>query len=227
MRALLFAISFLLISHAAAQQSADSEAERHARVTNRLDVTLEKGALDLFAVRKALDVLAREPCDQQAIQDLGEALSKGSYRRDAARADVGFSNACNGHATSLRRAVNILLGLSDHEEVVRVATLLVRLEPFNDNGYYLRAVGHDRLKDARKAVDDYSTAIELFGAKDRIASVGYLGLARNYERLGRYCDAVGAIDAWVALNPGRNDTSQTRSIIASYSGPGKCLTVAG
>jgi clan AA aspartic protease (TIGR02281 family) len=224
MRAACIAIICLFVTSAASQPSADAETERAKTAMNRLGVTLEKGALDSFAVRKALDALGREPCDQQAIIDLGDALEKVSYRREAARFHIGFSSACSGHAPSLRRAVNILLGLSDHEEVVRVSSDLIRLEPFNDNGYYLRAVGYDRMKEARKAIDDYTTAIELFGVKERIASVGYLGLARNYERLGRHCDAVGAIDAWVAINPGRNDTSQTRSIIAGYSGPGKCLT---
>jgi clan AA aspartic protease (TIGR02281 family) len=226
MRAAFFAVVCLIATNAAAQQPADPETERQKSAMERLGVALERGALDIFAVRKALDVLGREPCDQQAIVDLGDALEKISYRRDAAKVHVGFSKACNGHAPSLRRAVNVLLALSDHDEVVKLSTDLIALEPFNDNGYYLRASGYDRLKEARKAVDDYSTAIELFGAKDRIASVGYLGLARNYERLGRYCDAIGAIDAWVALNPSRNDTSQTRSIVASYSGPGKCQTAA-
>jgi clan AA aspartic protease (TIGR02281 family) len=47
-------------------------------------------------------------------------------------------------------------------------------------------------------------------------------MARGYEKLGQFCDAALAIEAWVALNPARNDTSQTRAIIGEYSAKGRC-----
>jgi aspartyl protease family protein len=46
-------------------------------------------------------------------------------------------------------------------------------------------------------------------------------MARLYERLGRFCDAVLPIEAWVSLNP-KHDTSQTRTIIANYMAKGRC-----
>jgi aspartyl protease family protein len=49
-------------------------------------------------------------------------------------------------------------------------------------------------------------------------------MARNYERLGQFCDAVLPIEAWIALNPARNETSQTRAMISSYMAKGKCPT---
>jgi Flp pilus assembly protein TadD len=94
---------------------------------------------------------------------------------------VNFSKTCGGHAQSLRTAANILLTLSDYETTVTVASRLVDLEPFHDNGYYLRAVAHERGGSPHKAIDDYTTAIELFGDKLRIASVSYHGIARSYE----------------------------------------------
>jgi len=47
-------------------------------------------------------------------------------------------------------------------------------------------------------------------------------MARNHERLGQFCDAALAIEAWVARNPIRNETSQTRKLIAGYVAKGKC-----
>jgi clan AA aspartic protease (TIGR02281 family) len=47
-------------------------------------------------------------------------------------------------------------------------------------------------------------------------------MARSYEKLGQFCDAVLPIETWVALNPARNDNSQTRAIIAEYMAKGKC-----
>jgi len=43
-------------------------------------------------------------------------------------------------------------------------------------------------------------------------------MARDHEKLGQFCDAV--LPNWVALNPARNDTSQTRAIIADYTAKG-------
>jgi aspartyl protease family protein len=48
-------------------------------------------------------------------------------------------------------------------------------------------------------------------------------MARLYEKLGRFCDAVLPIEAWVSLNP-KHDTSQTRTIIAGYMTKGRCAT---
>jgi len=164
-----------------------------------------------------------------AIANLGDALQKLGRRREAANAQINFSKNCNGDAASVHRAVNILLQLNDPEEVVNAATELISLEPYGDNGYYLRALGHDRSGNCKKAIDDFATAIELFGNKERISSVGYFGMMRCYEKLEQFCDATVPIEAWVALNPTRNDTSQTRTILGELSRKGNCTaaTAAG
>jgi clan AA aspartic protease (TIGR02281 family) len=52
--------------------------------------------------------------------------------------------------------------------------------------------------------------------------VSYLNMARCYEKLGQYCDAMIPVQTWVALDPARNDTSQTRAILDDYSRKGQC-----
>jgi tetratricopeptide (TPR) repeat protein len=79
---------------------------------------------------------------------------------------------------------------------------LINLNPHDDGNFYLRATAYDRGGSNRKAIDDYLTAIELFGNKAAISSDNYLAVARNYEKLGQFCDAGSIIEAWVALNPG-------------------------
>jgi aspartyl protease family protein len=172
-------------------------------------------------VRGSLDELHRERCDQTAITGLGDALQKLGRRREAAVAQIRFSETCGGNATVVRRAVNVLLQLNDS-----AATELIKLEPYSDNGYYLRALGHDRGGDCKKAIDDYATAIELFGNKERIASVSYFAMMQCYEKLGQFCDAAVPIETWVAINPARNDTSQTRSILAELNAKGQCASQA-
>ena len=118
--------------------------------------------------------------------------------------------------------MNILLTLNDHALAIDYSNRLIALEPYADNGYYLRAQAYRGLGECRKAIDDYATAIELFGNKERISSVSYLNMARCYEKLGQYCDAMIPVQTWVALDPARNDTSQTRAIVDDYSRKGQC-----
>jgi tetratricopeptide (TPR) repeat protein len=153
------------------------------------------------SIRRPLEQLSRERCDQQAIFDLGRALQNAGYRREAAKADVSFSGTCGGYAPSLRRAANVLLELTDYRGAEKVASELINLEPLFDNGYYLRGLARDGSGLAEQALDDYVTTIELVGDKDRIISTPYFNMARLYEKLGRFCDAVLPIEAWVSLNP--------------------------
>jgi aspartyl protease family protein len=219
---LLLTLCLCLSLPGRSQTAAEKDWERMSATLERLNVGLPMNAAGRAAVLHSLEVLGREPCDQDAIAELGKTLQNTGHRRDAATAHVRFSQTCNGHAPSLRAAVNILLTLSDHTKAAEVASDLIKLEPFDDNGYYLRALAYDRGDLPKKAIDDYVTAIELFGDKDKIANVAYFNMARNYERLGQFCDALLPIDAWIALNPARNDTSQTRAMISSYVKKGGC-----
>jgi aspartyl protease family protein len=221
---LIFIASAALRAPAAAQTRVDMD-DLLASV-DRLMLKVPMSVYGREPIRHLLGVLSRERCDQQAIVDLGKALESAGYRRDAATAHTSFSATCGGHAPSLRTAINILLTLSDYETAVTVATHLIALEPFNDNGYFLRAVAYERRGALQKAIDDYTTAIELFGNKQTISSVSYLGMARSYEKLGQFCDAILPIETWIALNPARNDTSQTRAIISTYRSKGKCEPAA-
>jgi clan AA aspartic protease (TIGR02281 family) len=154
-------------------------------------------------------------------------LDKAGYRREAATAHIRFSNTCGGHVPSLRAATNILLRLSDYPAAIRIATNLITLEPFAYNSYYLRAVAHDRSGSPEKAIDDYVTAIELYSNREKMSSTAHQALARSYEKLGQFCDAVTAIESWVALNPAQNDTSQMRAIVADYMKRGNCTAPVG
>jgi hypothetical protein len=84
-----------------------------ASTMKRLSIELPPDVARSEPVRRPLAALARERCDQQAIWDLGSALEKLGYRREAAKAHISFSDNCSGYAPSLRRAANLLLELSD------------------------------------------------------------------------------------------------------------------
>ena len=188
----------------------------------RLAIELPSSVTATAAVRAPLEQLGREKCDQDAILNLAKALEQAGYRREAAVAEVNFSSQCGGYPEALRGAVNILLKLSDFTTAENVATNLIKLEPYSDNGYFLRALAREGSGSLKGAIDDYVTAIELFGNKDRISSVSYYKMAREYEKLGQFCDAMLAIEQWVALDPSRHDTSQTRAMLADYAAKGGC-----
>jgi clan AA aspartic protease (TIGR02281 family) len=224
-------LSFLIASAifsapAAAQNPGAADTDDLIATMSRLSLKLPMNVYARDPIRRHLGELARERCDQRAIADLGKALESAGYRREAVTALMRYSETCDGHSPSLRTAVNMLLMLTDYGTAVVVSSKLIELEPFNDNGYFLRAVAYDRGGAQQKAIDDYTTAIELFGNKQTISSVSYLGMARAYEKLGQFCDAILPIETWVALNPASNDTSQTRSIIATYRSKGKCVAAA-
>ncbi len=201
---------------------AEPEAEAATKTVRRLGLDIPDHVAQRASVRQFLEELAREPCDQKTIVNLGTALDRSGYRREQARAHLKFSELCGGHLQSVRIAANVLLSLSDYDAVARAASTLIVLEPFGDNGYFLRAVAYEKLGLFAKAVDDYKTAIELFGDMGRISSVSYEGLARSYDKLGQACEAASSIEMWVGANPARRETSQSRSMINSYRAKGSC-----
>ena len=217
----------LLCKYVVLVQAANYNSEDIMKSVERLGLDVPLHLAMREAVARRLDELRREPCDQKAIVGLANALEHEGYRREGAKAHIKFSELCGGHAPSLRAAANILLDLSDNVGAASVASSLIDMEPFNNNGYFLRAVAYEKAGLSQKAINDYTTAIELFGDKDHISSAGYEGLARSYDKLGRYCDAAASIETWVASNPARRETSQSRMMISSYRSKGSCAVGAG
>jgi clan AA aspartic protease (TIGR02281 family) len=177
-------------------------------------------------VARHIETLARERCDREAVVAFAESLKQAGYRREGARALVRFSENCGGYTDALRRAANILMDLSDWGGAAAVASKIVAEQPHSDNGYYLRAVANDKAGKLNEAIDDYLTAIALFADKERISSVGYFAASRAYEKLGQFCDAIVPLEAWVALNPLRNDNSRTQAVIGTLRSKGQCAEKA-
>jgi len=206
--------------------SAATEDDGLGAVLRRLGILLPPDVSSQPQIARPLDQLRRERCDQTAILQFQKEAAAAGYRREAANALISFSGQCGDNPSLLRTAVNTLLKLSDYQQAVEVSNKVIELAPHNDNGYFLRALAYDGLKDRNRAIADYITAIELFGDKDRIASIGYFKMSDNYAALGQYCEAMRPVNAWIALNPGRNDNSQTRTMLATLARRGNCTTEA-
>jgi clan AA aspartic protease (TIGR02281 family) len=216
------AAGLLFMVAACYAQAPESTKTDTAGTLARLAIDLPQSVIANATVGGPLAELGRERCDQDAILQLSKALDDAGYRREAAVAEVNFSAQCGGYALALRGAINVLLKLSDFSTAESIAANLIKLEPFEDNGYFLRALARDGQKSYKSAIEDYVTAIELFGSKDRISSVSYYNMARDYEKLGQFCDAMLPIEQWVALDPSRNESSKTQAILSDYAAKGGC-----
>jgi aspartyl protease family protein len=191
------------------------------------------GALPVPAAREPfvwlrLEELKREPCDQKSISDLALMLDKLGYRRQAADGLYKFVMNCGAPITALHRAIDIYLKLTDYPRAVEVADEFMRRAPTNHDAHYLRGVALDGVGDYRRALADYSDAIELYGAdKKAISSRVFLRMAGDYAALKQFCEATAPINLWVALDPAVRDTSQTRKIISDYESQGHCAALTG
>src|SRR5262245_15799725 len=97
-------IASLASSFPGAAQTPDAGADLAATM-QRLSIKLPPQVADSDAVKRPLEELGRERCDQSAIGNLGTALEKAGYRREAAVAQVTFSQSCGGHGASLRAEI--------------------------------------------------------------------------------------------------------------------------
>jgi clan AA aspartic protease (TIGR02281 family) len=188
------------------------------------------GALPLQAARDPdvwlrLEELKREPCDQKSIADLALVLDKLGYRREAANGLYNFVRNCGAPLSALNQSVNIYLKLTDYAKAVEVADEFIRRAPSDHNAHYLRGVALQGVGDYKRALVDYSDAVELFGAdKKNIASRVFLHMAEVYAALDRFCEATAPINMWVSLDPASRDTSRTQKMISDYEAKGNCAS---
>src|SRR5262245_2106723 len=91
------------------------------RASEDLGISLPDEILERSSVARQLGALSRERCDQKAVYQLSKELEEESYRREAAESLVKFSDECGGYAAGIRRAINLLLDISDHSRSIELA----------------------------------------------------------------------------------------------------------
>jgi clan AA aspartic protease (TIGR02281 family) len=197
--------------------------EVFAAVYDKLGVSIPQAAARDPVVWNYLSELKREPCDQTSITNLGIALDRVGYRRQAAEGLYNFVLACGEPIEALHRSINIYLKLSDYPKAAEVANEYVRRVPQNSTARYLRAIAFQESGDIEKSLTDYADTIELFGTdKTKIASTVFTKMARAYATLGRFCEASTAILTWVAYDPAHRDNSRSQRLISEYDQKGNC-----
>lgn len=194
-----------------------------AGVYDKLGVSIPRAAARDPVVWNYLSELKREPCDQTSINNLGIALERIGYRREAAEGLYDFVLVCGEPVEALRQSVNIYLKLTDYAKAAEVADAYVRRLPQNSTAHYLRAIALQESGEIAKSLSDFSDTIELFGTdKTKISSVVFTRMARAYAMLGKFCEASTAILTWVAYDPVHRDNSQSQRMIYDYDQKGNC-----
>jgi len=194
-----------------------------AGVYDKLGVSIPQAAARDPVVWNYLSQLKREPCDQTSINNLGIALERIGYRREAAEGLYNFVLACGEPVEALRQSVNIYLKLTDYAKAAEVADAYVRRLPQNSTAHYLRAIALQESGEIAKSLSDFSDTIELLGSdKTKISSVVFTRMARAYATLGKFCEASTAILTWVAYDPVHRDNSQSQRLIYDYDQKGNC-----
>src|ERR1700734_2046036 len=95
-----YLVSLMLLSIVAAvatsQTAKGVDVDDLVAAMERLQIAIPMSVAGRDPVKRHLEELNREPCDQRAIADLGKALDDAGYRREAANAHIRFSQTCGG-----------------------------------------------------------------------------------------------------------------------------------
>jgi clan AA aspartic protease (TIGR02281 family) len=173
-------------------------------------------------ISKRLEQLAREPCYKDGVAGLADALVTAGYPRDADTGLQNFAKRC-GDSDALRsRRHQALSKASDYTGALTIANDLIASDPTKAIYRYMRGQTYEQLKNFQAALNDYLVSLQLSGTPARVAGFVFYDIARMHATLGRFCDAITAVETFVAFDPATRRTQQSVSKILEYSKQGNC-----
>lgn len=195
--------------------------DRYSAVYQRLGMApLPANLLASSQISSGLTQLAREPCDKTAIFAFGEALASAKELRRAADAYAGFAATCPNGDGEQYRAADLLFLLGDTGKVIATLDPLITRNPAIGAYRYLRGRALADAKRYPEAVEDYKSTIELQKNPRDIGEWVFLELANIYAAMGRPCEAMTVILAWIAIDPSVRNTPTARKKAEAYSPTG-------
>lgn len=171
-------------------------------------------------ISSGLTRLAREPCDKTAIFAFGEALVSAQELRRASDAYAAFAATCPNGDGEQYRAAELLFLLGDTEKVIAVTDALITRNPAIPSYRYLRGRALANAKRYADAVEDYKSTIELYKNPRDVGEWVFVEMANIYATMGRPCDAVTTMLAWIAIDRSARDTLSARRKVEAYSAKG-------
>jgi aspartyl protease family protein len=173
-------------------------------------------------ISERLEQLGREPCYKDGMLGFADALVAAGYPREADTGLLSFAKRCGDSDAILLRRHQALLKASDFTNALGIANDLVASDPVKATYRYARAQTYEQLKDFESALHDYIVSVQLLGTPSRVAGFHFYDIARMYAALGRFCDAIAAVETFVAFSPAARRTQQSVSMILEYSKKGSC-----
>jgi aspartyl protease family protein len=171
-----------------------------------------------------LNQLRREPCFQDAVIELADALLDAGYPRESAETLLAFVKRCTvtNKPAILVRAYTAFKKTGDLSGALVVVNELVEADPADPQYRYSRGATYEQLGEFAKALPDYIAALQLLGTPYRIAGGQFYDISRMYAALGRYCDAISPIETFISYDPVERQTPQTAELISEYARKGSC-----
>jgi clan AA aspartic protease (TIGR02281 family) len=174
-------------------------------------------------ISKRLEQLSHEPCYKDGVIGFADALITSGYPREADTSLLSFAKRCGGVSDPiLVRRHQALMKASDFGNALNIANDLVASDPVKATYRYIRGQTYEQLKDFDRALNDYIVSVQLLGTPSRVAGFHFYDVARMYAALGRFCDAITAVETFVAFGPAARRTQQSVSMILEYSKKGSC-----
>ena len=149
---------------------------------------------------KVLSLSARledEPCDREAIVQLGETLVRARDYRGALRRTDDWLAECGDYSRLRWVRYSAYKFRGDLDGAIREATRLIEEDPDDKDFWWWRGLMYEQQKEYAKAIADYEKSIEIQPALSNIP----FNLSSMYERMGRPCEAIRPVEQFLVYHP--------------------------
>lgn len=174
-------------------------------------------------IRKLRAEMGREPCDRQKIIQLGEALIQGGDPRGALDEASAFWQRCGAHPRLLWVTHAAHARLSEHAAALADVDQLIAADPDNKDFHVWRGHVQEAAQNVDGAIADFEKALHLSPRLQQIP----LNVAALYERTGRTCEALMAVEEYLIHYPDLRTSDGIRQRLARLDRAGGCGQRAG
>ena len=206
-----------------AQKEAATVNGKYAATFERLKMKpLRPAAVGSQKVLTALSDIDSTPCDRTVIFRLSEGLLEAGEKRAAAESLLGFAGACPNSEGELFGGGRVLFTMGEYAAALPVFDKLVAMKPDGGQYYFTRGQVQSYLGKNLDAISDFSSAMALVDNQADVSSKVFTDLATAYSGIGRHCEAMSTIQAFVFADAFKRDIAATRKLISDYAQKGKC-----
>ena len=166
---------------------------------------------------------APEPCDRTRIIKEGEAWNRaGEYRKAIEKSEAFFAR-CGEYPRLLWVTYTSHKYLSEFDNAAAAATKLIESDPDDKDYWWWRGIAYEGTQDWAKAAADYEQALKV---QPKLKNIPF-NLARAYERQGKPCEALAAIQRYLKQYPQSATEPEVKHRVERLRDEGKCRGPVG